>query len=66
MWVSGLAIPGDTNSLVYIYDTVLPLKKVKNPHFPTFTGDESSIPEDQYDEEVHRFDENHILYEPED
>lgn len=66
MWVSGLAIPGETNSLVYIFDTVLPLKKVKNPPFPTFTGDESSIPEDVYDEQVHAFGESYIQFEPED
>lgn len=65
MWVSGQAIPGETNSLVYIFDTALPLKKVKSPHFPTFMGDENSIPEDVYDEQVHNFGESHIQYEPE-
>lgn len=66
MWVSGVAIPGDTNSICYIYDTILPLKQVKNPHFPTFIGDENATPEDVYDEQVHQFGETHIMYQPED
>jgi large subunit ribosomal protein L3 len=65
MWVSGHAVPGDVNGLVYIYDTVLPLRKVKEPHFPTFNGDESKVPEDWYDEEVHQFGEPTIFFEPE-
>ena len=66
MWVSGHAVPGDPNSLVYIYDTILPLKQPKTPpHFPTFTGNEAELSEDIYDEQVHKFNEPTIFYEPE-
>lgn len=65
LWVSGNAIPGNPNSLVYIYDSILPLRRPKEPHFPTFTGDESSLPEDIYEETVHRFGDPTIFYEPE-
>lgn len=66
LWVSGYCIPGNVNDYVYIYDTVLPLRQPKTPlHFPTFTGDESQLPEDIYDEEVHQFSDPTIFYEPE-
>lgn len=65
MWVSGHAIPGDPNGLVYIYDTILPLRKTTSPPFPTFTGNEAELPEDIYAEDVHKFIEPTIFYEPE-
>ncbi|EDW26925.1 GL21036 [Drosophila persimilis] len=37
MWVQGSSVPGPTGGLVYIYDTILPLRKLKQaPPFPTF------------------------------
>lgn len=66
MWVSGHSIPGHPNQLVYIYDTILPLRQPKEPyHAPTFLGDESQLPEDIYDEQVHPYSDPTIFYEPE-
>lgn len=66
MWVSGRAIAGNPGDLVYIYDTVLPLRQPKEPpHFPTFLGDESQLPEDIYEETIHKFDDMTITFEPE-
>lgn len=65
MWVSGEAIAGDPNSLVYIYDSLVYPKRVVNPHFPTFTGNEDELPEDIYDEQIHRMTDPTIFYEPE-
>lgn len=66
MWVSGIAVAGCINDFVYIYDTVLPLRMPKEPYpMPTFLGDDSQLPEDIYDEQVHKFSDPTILYEPE-
>jgi large subunit ribosomal protein L3 len=65
MWVSGYSIPGNPNSLVYIYDTALLHKRPNPPHFPTFTGNDAELPEDIYDDQVHQFGEPTIFYEPE-
>lgn len=64
MWVSGQAIPGETNSIVTIYDTVLLLRKPKNPlPFPTYLPNElEDLPEEIYDEEIHKFGDDTILY----
>ncbi|CAH0557694.1 unnamed protein product [Brassicogethes aeneus] len=65
MWVSGQAIAGETNSIVTIYDTKLPLRKPTNPvPFPTYIGEiDSTIPEDIYDEQVHMFNDPTISYD---
>ncbi|KAG8223178.1 hypothetical protein J437_LFUL000344 [Ladona fulva] len=58
IYVQGLAVPGETNSVVYIYDSVLPLRKLTEaPPFPTFYPEELTevLPEDLYAEEVHQF-----------
>jgi large subunit ribosomal protein L3 len=65
LWVSGHAVAGDPNGLVYIYDTILPLRRVQNPHFPTFTGNEDELPEDIYDDQIHQMSSPTIFYEPE-
>lgn len=64
LYVSGQAIPGETNSVVYIYDTVLPLRKPSKPiPFPTYLGlSGEEPPEDIYDEKVHPFSDPTILY----
>lgn len=65
LWVSGHNIAGETNSYVYLYDTVLPRKRlIKAPAFPTNLSEED-MPEDIYDEEVHRFDAPTITFQPE-
>lgn len=64
LWVSGQAIPGETNSICYIYDTVLPLRKPMDPvPFPTYLGlGDEPVPEDIYDKEIHQFSEPSIVY----
>lgn len=64
LYVSGPAIPGETNSIVYVYDSLLPLKKPKNPlPFPTYLGlSDEAPPEDIYDESVHQFSDPTIVY----
>lgn len=56
LWVSGQAIPGETNSIVTIYDTLLFLRKPSKPlPFPTYLQTDDTCQEDIYDEEVHVF-----------
>lgn len=63
LWVSGQNIAGETNSIVTIYDTVLPLKKPKEPlPFPTYLNDEESLPDDIFDDQVHKFSDPTIIY----
>ncbi|KAL3281390.1 hypothetical protein HHI36_004600 [Cryptolaemus montrouzieri] len=63
LWVSGQAIPGDCNSVVYIYDSCLPTRKPKEPiPFPTYLL-EDELPEDIYDKELHCFDEPSIIFD---
>lgn len=64
LWVSGQAIPGETNSIVTIYDTVLPLRKPKNPlPFPTYLPSETEdLPQEIYDDSIHKFDDETILF----
>ncbi|ENN76192.1 hypothetical protein HUJ04_002338 [Dendroctonus ponderosae] len=65
LWVSGQAIPGETNSIVYVYDTQLPTKTPQKPlPFPTFFENENeTAPEDIFDEEVHSFADSTILFD---
>jgi len=47
MWVSGLSIPGETNGIVYVFDTMLPLRKPESPPpFPTNFDDFKEKPTD--------------------
>lgn len=60
MWVQSDCIPGSTNSLVYIYDTILPLRKHKTPpHFPTnfdlAKTTDNNENDDIWFEDVHNF-----------
>ncbi|XP_066151893.1 large ribosomal subunit protein uL3m [Euwallacea fornicatus] len=65
LWVSGQAIPGETNSIVYIYDTILPLRKPqKDLPFPTFFDlNNENVVEDIYDDQIHQFSDPTILYD---
>lgn len=55
MWVSGQNIPGNTNSLVYIFDTKLPCRKSTDaPPFPT-APELDDVPEEIVDETMHDF-----------
>lgn len=63
IWVQGTAIPGLTNSIVYIYDTKITSLLPKGPPaIPTFIPGED-LPEDLYDECVHRFVDPTITYQ---
>ncbi|GJQ78294.1 putative structural constituent of ribosome [Trypoxylus dichotomus] len=64
LWVSGQGIPGETNSIVTIYDTVLPLRKPIEPvPFPTYLmKEDDDFPENIYDKEVHIFNDPSIIY----
>ncbi|KAJ8921075.1 hypothetical protein NQ315_015871 [Exocentrus adspersus] len=67
LWVSGQAIPGETNSIVYVYDTKLPLRAPTKPlPFPTYLQElDESMPEDVYDESVHVFSDPTIFFKGE-
>lgn len=64
IWVSGQAIPGATNSIVTIYDSILPLRKPAHSlPFPTYLSkSDDQQPEDIYDPEIHTFREPTIIY----
>lgn len=63
IWVQGMAIPGDCNSICYIYDTKITSRRpAEAPPFPTYTAEED-LPEDIYDESVHRFYDPTIIYQ---
>lgn len=64
LWVSGVAIPGETNAMVYIYDTVLPLRKPEtNPPFPTYVGNHDKNQTDIWSDELHNFKDSTITFE---
>ncbi|RZF41065.1 hypothetical protein LSTR_LSTR002697 [Laodelphax striatellus] len=69
IYVQGPAVPGECNSIVYIYDTILPLRKTytKPAAFPTHypEEDEQPFPEDLYDEEAHGLESPTIFFEEE-
>uniref|UniRef100_A0A8D8C618 Large ribosomal subunit protein uL3m n=1 Tax=Culex pipiens TaxID=7175 RepID=A0A8D8C618_CULPI len=68
MWVQGSNIAGDTNGLVYIYDTILPLRKYKEaPAFPTHFASEndSYADEDFWHEDIHNFKDGSITFKEE-
>ncbi|XP_012259407.2 39S ribosomal protein L3, mitochondrial [Athalia rosae] len=58
IWVLGQALPGGTNSTCFLYDTLLPRRKLQNPpHFPTYLPyiSEEPLPEEMYSDEVHAY-----------
>lgn len=67
LWVSGPGIPGGTNSKVYIYDTILPMRRCsESPPFPTSTSEyDESLPEDIWSDELHDFRDPTIFFKPE-
>ncbi|BFG00047.1 39S ribosomal protein L3 mitochondrial [Drosophila madeirensis] len=66
MWVQGSAVPGPTGGLVYIYDTLLPLRKLKEaPPFPTFYDEVDTTSEDCWYEQMHKFKDETIVYKSE-
>lgn len=66
MWVSGVAIPGETNSICYVFDTSLPLKRqLIKPLMPTFLGELDDSVTDYWADDVHNFKDPTIFYEVE-
>ncbi|XP_076246177.1 mitochondrial ribosomal protein L3 isoform X2 [Calliopsis andreniformis] len=67
IWVLGPNVPGETNSVLYLYDTILPHKRNSSPNFPTYLSDidEDSLPEDLYADDVHQFKDPTIEFTPE-
>ncbi|XP_041968543.1 39S ribosomal protein L3, mitochondrial [Aricia agestis] len=63
LWMLGVGIPGETGAMCYVYDTVLPLRKLKTPPpFPTHPPADD-LPLEYYDESIHRFEDNTINFE---
>ncbi|XP_055298649.1 39S ribosomal protein L3, mitochondrial [Sitodiplosis mosellana] len=63
MWVTGQNVPGEHNNFVYIYDTILPLKRnIIQPPFPTrFDDDGGEV--DVFADGFHDFRNPTIFYE---
>ena len=67
IWILGQGTAGETNSLVTIYDTILPLKSCKaleqTPNFPTyFPNPEEELPEEMFVDDLHNFNDPTIMY----
>ncbi|KPI94702.1 PREDICTED: 39S ribosomal protein L3, mitochondrial [Papilio xuthus] len=63
LWTLGVAIPGETGAVCYLYDTILPLKKLKTaPPFPTHPASDD-LPLEYYDESIHPFEGETILFD---
>lgn len=67
IWVLAQNVPGETNTMCYLYDTVLPTKINTSPHFPTYLPDEKTgeLPENLYADDVHPFADPTIEFQPE-
>jgi len=66
IWVKGVSSPGETNSIVYLYDTMLPLRKHKSPPpFPTSKVEENDQLIDSYSEYMYKFTDQTITFEEE-
>lgn len=67
IWVLAQNVPGETNTMCYLYDTILPTKKNTSPHFPTYIPDENAatLPENLYADDVHPFTDPSIEFQPE-
>lgn len=63
IWTLGVGIPGETGTMCYLFDTILPLKKLKSsPPFPTHipSGD---LPLEYIDESIHDFINSSISFD---
>lgn len=64
MWVTGHNVPGEMNNIVYIFDTMLPLKRpLIQPPYPTNVNE--VISGDIFAERYHDFRKPTIFYEEE-
>lgn len=63
MWVSGQNLPGLVGDIIYVYDSILPLKRsINNPPFPTNLGEKQENV-DEIIKDLHDFREPTIFYE---
>ncbi|KAL4718269.1 hypothetical protein ACJJTC_016703 [Scirpophaga incertulas] len=63
IWTLGVAIPGETGAMCYLYDTILPLRKLQTtPPFPTQPPTDD-LPLEFYDESIHRFENPTLSFE---
>lgn len=66
IWVTGASVPGENNNIIYIYDTMLPLKRpIIQPPFPTCFNDDDGGENDVFAEQYHDFRNPTIFYEDE-
>lgn len=70
IWVQSPNLPGETNNLLYMYDTVLNHKLLKpegKPYFPTYLPDIAEDPlEEEYSvDDLHLFDSPSLAFEEE-
>lgn len=63
MWVSGVSVPGEVNTLVHVYDTILRHRREEmSPPVPTFLGEIDENADDVWDDEVHNFNDPTITF----
>ncbi|GBP87001.1 39S ribosomal protein L3, mitochondrial [Eumeta japonica] len=63
LWTLGVAIPGETGAMCYLFDTVLPLRRHKEPPpFPTHPPS-ADLPIEYIHESVHDFSDPTITFE---
>lgn len=73
IWLRGNSIPGTVGDYCYMFDTLLPSKRLKKKkmnfppvHFPTYVEEgNEEVPEDLYHADVHNFSDASITYEKE-
>lgn len=65
IWVLAQNVPGELNTMCYLYDTILPTKKSTSPYFPTYLSNESELPENLYADDVHPFENPTIVFQSE-
>lgn len=67
IWVLAHNIPGEMNNKIYLYDTLLPLRKNTSPYFPTYLpgATKEPLPEDLYADDVQPFTDPTIEFKPE-
>lgn len=64
LYVSGQGIPGETNSIVYIYDSKVRSRLPTEPvPFPSYFGGEEDLADNFFDKDVHEFSEPSIVFQ---
>jgi len=69
LYIMGLGVPGDSGEFVYVQDTAHFEKRLSGPprFFPTCYPDQhASLPEEEYADDVHRFEDPSIVFADDD